>query len=82
MPFFVYIVECADKTLYTGWATDVARRIKAHNGGRGAKYTRDRGPVRLVYVEEVDDRSAAQKREHAIKQMKRATKLKLIGEKG
>lgn len=81
MPFFVYIVECADKTLYTGWTTDVARRLKTHNAGRGAKYTRDRGPVRLVYVEEVVDRSTAQKREHAIKRMKRAEKLKLINSK-
>jgi putative endonuclease len=80
MSAFVYIVECADKTLYTGWATDVDRRLKAHNAGRGARYTRERGPVRLVYVEEVPDRSAALKRELAIKQMTRTQKLKLIGE--
>jgi putative endonuclease len=78
MPFFVYMVECRDKTLYTGWTTDVERRIKTHNAGRGAKYTRERGPVRLVYVEAVLDRSAAQKRELAIKKLRRAVKLKLI----
>lgn len=78
MPFFVYMVECADNTLYTGWSTDVTRRLKAHNAGRGAKYTRDRRPVRLVYVEEVLDRRAAIKRELAIKRMSRAKKLALI----
>lgn len=76
--FFVYIVECADGTLYTGWTTDVARRLKTHNAGRGAKYTRYRTPVRLVYVEEVADRSAALKREAAIKRLSRAAKLRLI----
>ena len=79
MSVFVYIVECADKTLYTGWTTDVERRLKAHNAGRGARYTRERGPERLVYVEAVSDRSAALKRELAIKRMTRAQKLKLIG---
>lgn len=78
MAVFVYIVECADKTLYTGWTTDVTRRLKAHNAGRGAKYTRDRGPVRLVYVEEVPDRRIALKRELEIKRMRRPQKLKLI----
>ncbi len=78
MPVFVYIVECADKTLYTGWTADVEQRVAAHNAGQGAKYTRDRGPVRLVYLEEVASRSAALKRERAIKKMKRAGKLRLI----
>ena len=76
---FVYMVECADQTLYTGWTTDVERRLKAHNAGRGARYTQQRGPVRLVYVEEVADRRAALKRELQIKRMSRAEKLKLIG---
>jgi putative endonuclease len=80
MAVFVYIVECADKTLYTGWTTDVKRRLKAHNAGRGAKYTRDRGPVRLVYVEEVPDRRLALKRELEIKRMRRSQKLKLISQ--
>ena len=78
MSAFVYMVECADKTLYTGWTTDVERRLKAHNAGRGAKYTRERGPVRLVYIEEVADRRAAMKRELEIKRMRRAKKLQLI----
>jgi putative endonuclease len=75
---FVYMVECADQTLYTGWTTDVERRLKAHNAGRGARYTQQRGPVRLVYVEEVADRRAALKRELQIKRMSRTQKLKLI----
>lgn len=80
MSAFVYIVECADKTLYTGWTTDVERRLKEHNAGRGARYTREHGPVRLVYVEAVPDRSAALKRELEIKRMRRAKKLELIAD--
>lgn len=78
---FVYIIECADQTLYTGWTTDVERRLKAHNAGRGARYTQQRSPVRLVYIEEVPDRRAALKRELQIKRMSRAEKLKLIDDK-
>jgi len=78
MPFFVYIVECADNTLYTGWTTDIARRLQAHNAGHGAKYTRSRRPVRMVYLEEVADQSEALKREYTIKQMRRSAKLRLI----
>ena len=78
MTIVVYIVECADKTLYTGWTTDIARRVKEHNGKRGAKYTRIHGPVRLVYTEEHATRSAALKRERQIKRFNRAGKLKLI----
>jgi len=77
MPF-CYIVECANGTLYTGWTTDVTRRVKIHNAGRGAKYTRMHRPVRLVYSEKLRTRSAAQKRELAIKKMSRAKKLELI----
>lgn len=80
MPVYVYILECADQTLYTGWTTDVERRVKAHNAGRGARYTQQRGPVRLVYVEEQPDRSAAMKRELQIKRMSRAGKLNLIAD--
>jgi putative endonuclease len=76
MPF-VYIVRCADDTLYTGWAVDVVRRVKAHNAGRGARYTRMHGPVELVYSEEVPTRSQAQKRELVIKRYPRAKKLAL-----
>ncbi len=80
MAVFVYMVECADQTLYTGWTTDVERRLAAHNAGRGARYTRERRPVRLVYVEEVADRRAALKRELKIKRMRRSQKLQLIGQ--
>ncbi len=76
MPF-VYIVRCADDTLYTGWAMDVDRRVKAHNAGRGARYTRTHGPVKLVYTEEVLNRSEALRRERAIKAYPRAKKLAL-----
>jgi len=74
----VYILECADGTLYTGWTTDLERRLRAHNSGRGARYTRGRRPVRLAYREEQSDRSAAQRREAAIRRLSRADKLKLV----
>ena len=79
--YFVYILKCADETLYTGIATELERRIEEHNGSdKGAKYTRVRRPVRLVYSEEYPDRSAASKREYEIKKkMSRAEKLELIG---
>ncbi len=76
--YFVYILECADQTLYTGWTTDINRRLAAHNAGRGARYTRQRGPVRLVYQEEVADHRAALEREQQIKRLPRAAKLKLV----
>ena len=72
------MVECSDGSLYTGWTTDVEARIAAHNSGSGAKYTRSRLPVKLVYSEEVEDRSAALKREAAIKKMTRTKKELLI----
>jgi len=75
---FCYIVECADGTYYTGWAIDPEKRVAVHNKGRGAKYTRMRLPVKLVYVEEQADRTSALKRERAIKKMKREGKRKLI----
>lgn len=74
----VYILQCADGTLYTGWTMDLERRLRAHNSGQGARYTRGRRPVRLVYQEEQPTRSAAQKREAAIRRLSRAEKLKLI----
>jgi putative endonuclease len=77
MPY-VYIVECADGTLYTGWTINVEQRVKVHNAGRGARYTRMHGPVKLVYVEELPDRVAALKRELEIKRWPREKKLKLI----
>ena len=79
MPF-VYIVACRDGSLYTGWATNVEARVKVHNAGRGSVYCKQRRPVRLVYQEEVTTRAEAQKRELAIKRMRRSRKLKLIGE--
>ena len=75
---FVYILECADGSLYTGWTTDVEARVETHNSGEGAKYTRSRLPVKLVYFEEVEGRSAALKREAAIKKLTRKKKLLLI----
>ena len=78
MPFFCYMVECADGTFYTGWSTDPARREKTHNVGRGAKYTRMRRPVKLIYVEELPDKSSALKRERAIKRLSRKQKEKLV----
>ena len=80
MSCYCYIVECADGTYYTGWAVDPEKRVAVHNKGRGARYTRTRGPVRLVYVEELPDRKAAMKREIAIKKLKRKGKGQLISE--
>jgi len=75
--WFVYVVECKDGTLYTGITDDVESRIKAHNEGRGAKYTKGRGPVTLKYFEKMVGRSEATKREMGIKKMKRGEKLNL-----
>jgi len=76
--WFVYIVRCADRSLYTGVAIDVRERVATHNRGQGARYTRGRGPVRLVYTERVGTRGAALRREHAIKRLTRAAKQQLI----
>jgi len=70
-------VRCADRTLYTGVAKDLPARIRAHNAGRGAKYTRSRLPVKLVYSERARDRSAALRREHEIKRLTRGAKRAL-----
>jgi putative endonuclease len=80
MPCYVYMLRCADGTLYTGWTTDVTARERAHNDGRGARYTAGRRPVHVVYVEPHDTRSAAQRREAAIKRWTRARKDALIDE--
>ena len=72
------MLRCGDGSLYTGISTDVERRLEVHRSGKGAKYTRSRGPLELVYVEECGDRSAALKRELEIKAKTRAEKLKLI----
>ena len=76
--WWVYILQCADGTLYTGMTDHVELRLKAHNEGKGAKYTRGRAPMILVYREECGSRSEALKREYAIKQMPRRKKLELI----
>lgn len=78
MPAYVYMLRCADGTLYTDWTSDLARRVKAHNSGHGAKYTRSRTPVELVYSEELADKTEALKREYAIKQLTREQKEQLI----
>lgn len=78
MTYWVYILRCADGTLYTGCTNDLSRRLAAHNAGKGAKYTRSRRPVELVYREEVPDKSAALRREAAIKGLSRGEKLALI----
>ncbi|NMB47127.1 MAG: GIY-YIG nuclease family protein [Firmicutes bacterium] len=78
----VYIIECNDGTLYTGYALDVKQRVEAHNAGHGAKYTRGRRPVRLLYSEVYDDKSAALRRELEIKAKPREAKLRLIRENG
>ena len=78
--WFVYIVECADRTFYTGITNDLERRIDEHNTGRGARYTRGRGPVSLRYHELQPDRSNASIRECEIKALSRGKKLKLIAE--
>ena len=74
----VYIVECSDNTLYTGVATDIEARLAEHNAGRGAKYTRARLPVALVYSEKAKDRSTALRREYVIKRMPTLDKRSLV----
>ncbi|MCL2112287.1 MAG: GIY-YIG nuclease family protein [Clostridiales bacterium] len=79
MSYFVYILACADGTLYTGITNDIENRLRTHNSGKGAKYTCGRTPVTLVYKEACADRSAALQREREIKRMPRARKLRLAG---
>lgn len=79
MSYLVYILKCADDTLYIGSTNDIEKRLLAHNGGKnGARYTRGRGPVKLVYSKKLKTKSAALKREWALKKLTRADKLKLI----
>lgn len=78
MSFYVYILRCADGTLYTGYTDDPERRTQVHNAGKGAKYTRSRLPVELVYREALEDKSAALRREREIKKLTRAQKLALL----
>lgn len=76
--YYVYLLECCDGTLYCGYTTDVKKREKCHNSGQGAKYTKSRLPVKVVYSEELDTKSNALKREAAIKKLNRREKLSLI----
>lgn len=78
---YVYIVKCSDGTYYTGYTNDLEKRLFAHNAGKGAKYTKNRIPVEVVYFEEYEDKSEAMKREYAIKQLTRGQKEKLIKSK-
>jgi putative endonuclease len=77
---YVYVLRCADGTLYTGYTTDVERRVAEHDSGEGAKYTRGRTPVELVHVESFDSRSTAMQREHEIKQLSRSAKESLVSD--
>ena len=79
--WFVYLLRCADGTLYAGVTTDLDRRVAEHNAGTGARYTRSRRPVALIHHETAPDRSAAQQREAAIKRLPRKAKLALAGER-
>lgn len=80
MSWYVYMVRCRDDSLYTGSTTDVERRVAVHNTGKGAKYTKSRLPVRLVYREECPDKSAALKRECALKRLTKAEKEALCND--
>lgn len=80
--WYVYMLRCGDDSLYTGIATDVEKRLQQHRSGKGAKYTRGRGPLKLRYLEHCGDHSAALKLEYRMKQRTRGEKLALIREKG
>ncbi len=79
---YTYMVRCRDGSLYTGWTTDIEKRVKAHNEGKGAKYTHSRRPVRLAYYEAFETKEEAMQREYAIKHMNKAAKEKLVKENG
>lgn len=75
---YVYIIKCCDNTLYTGWTNNIEKRFKAHTEGKGAKYTKGRGPLELVYYEKFEDKRTAMRREYEIKKLTKKEKLKLI----
>jgi predicted GIY-YIG superfamily endonuclease len=79
VPWFVYLLRCGDDTLYCGIALDVEARLKQHEEGKGAKYTRGRGPLAVVYCEACDTKAAALRREREVKRLPRAAKLRLCG---
>lgn len=76
---YTYVLECRDGSLYTGWTNDLERRVREHNEGRGAKYTKSRRPVRLAYFETYETKEEAMRREYRIKRMSRREKLQMIG---
>ena len=76
---YTYILKCADDTLYCGWTNDLEKRLEAHNSGKGAKYTRSRLPVELIYYEEFETKEEAMSREYHIKKLSREKKLELTG---
>ena len=78
---YTYIVECSDGTLYTGWTNNLEKRLEAHNAGKGAKYTKTRRPVKLVYQEQFETKEEAMSREYHIKQLSRKEKMKIMKEK-
>ena len=78
MPWFLYIIQCRDESLYTGITTDISRRIKEHNAKKGAFYTKNKTPVKLVYQQAMANQSEARKRESSIKRLTRKEKLELI----
>ena len=75
---YTYIVKCSDGTFYTGWTNNLEKRLRDHNAGKGAKYTKSRRPVELVYYETFSQKEDAMRREYAIKQLNRAGKRKLV----
>ena len=75
---YTYILKCKDETLYTGWTNDIEKRLEAHNAGKGAKYTRSRRPVELVYLEQFETKEEAMRREYQIKRLPRKRKEELI----
>jgi len=76
---YFYVLECADQSFYAGYTNNVDRRVAVHNAGKGAKYTRARGPVECIYVEEFDTKQEAMRAEYAFKQLTRTQKMKYIG---
>jgi putative endonuclease len=80
MNHYTYILRCSDESLYTGYTNDIGRRIKEHSRGNGAKYTRGRNPVRVVYAEFHCDKSSAMSREYKIKQLSKSEKEELVGD--
>ncbi len=79
---YTYVLECRDGSLYTGWTNNLEKRVRDHNDGRGAKYTKSRRPVRLAYYETYETKKEAMRREYEIKHMNRMEKLRLIGKAG